>query len=390
LFRVYRWRGTKGKNLIMIKTITSITIGTIIFSIIATSASTGCYFTSTAGAEANIDAAKFNDLIRYSFECVDFKNVDQGSCNFIGGPELFNKWLIGHAGFNYMINNGCCLDYEKHDTAVYPKDNEVIPKEGTVLNPDLIKIYAGSNLKPSKPIVYFNAEGDIKEYVEPVNPVCCSNDSSTNPIGSTDIKINFNFTKFISRFSDRNGGDNGDISGIITIGYLNSYKYDNIPVKFTKEYILYQFGRELFKELGYLKPKNGFNSSEDSIRAASDSDENIMKSYYELNDIQKQILNMISPELTSEIETLVKSYNDLSKKYNKLLSEKAELEKQLDEIKVQNSKLIDGNNEKSKMIYELNSKIESLQNQINTINSAAAQPAAQKPPVEKGNEIFIK
>lgn len=369
----------------MIKTIAGITIGTLICSLVVTSSSTRSYFRSTASAEANVNAAQFSDLINYSFECVDLKNVNQGACSFIGGASLFNKWLLGHVGFNYAIDKGCYLDYEKKDTAIYPNDSGAIPEQEIIINPDLIKIYAGSSLKSSSPIIYFNVDGDIKEYIEHINPVYCTNNGSKDPIGSTDVKINFNLTKFINDVSKNIGKDSGDIDGTMTIGYLNSYKYEKIPVKFTKEYLLYQFGRELFEELGIINSKNGLcvqSNSQSFAKAASDSDqdsaENIIGSYYQLNDSQKQMLDMISPELTGEIEQLINSYNELSKKYNDLLSEKEQLEKQLVEMKDENSKLSDSNNEKSKDIDELKGEIEALNNQIEKLNSAAS-PSTQTP-----------
>lgn len=383
----------------MIKTIAGITIGTLICSLVVTSSSTRSYFRSTASAEANVNAAQFSDLINYSFECVDLKNVNQGACGFIGGTGLFNKWLLGHVGFDYKIDKGCYLDYEKHDTAIYPNNNGTIPEQGIIINPDLIKIYAGSILKSSSPIIYFNVDGDIKEYIEHINPVYCTNNGSNDPIGNTDVKINFNLAKFISDVSKNRGKDNGDIDGTMTIGYLNSYKYEKIPVKFTKEYLLYQFGRELFEELGIINSENGScaqSNSQSFAKAESDSNqdraENIIGSYYQLNDSQKQMLDMISPELTGEIEKLINSYNELSKKYNDLLSEKEQLEKQLDEMKDENSKLSDSNNEKSKDIDELKSEIESLNNQIEKLNSATS-PQTQNPSLptqdpsgEKDNE----
>lgn len=389
--RVYKRRRAKEKKLIMVKTIAGITIGTLICSLVVTSSSTRSYFRSTASAEANVNAAQFSDLINYSFECVDLKNVNQEACGF-AGAGLFNKWLIGHVGFEYTIDNGCYLDYEKDDTAIYPNTNGAIPQEGVVINPDLLKIYAGSSLKSSSPIIYFSVDGDIKEYIEHIGPVYCNNNGSNGPIGKTDVKINFNLAKFISDVSKNRGKDNGDIDGTITIGYLNSYKYEKIPVKFTKEYLLYQFGRELFQELGIINSKNvscAQSNSKSFAKAASDSNnddaENIMGSYYQLNDSQKQMLDMISPELTGEIEKLINSYNELLKKYNDLLSEKEQLEKQLDEMKDKNSKLNDSNNEMSKKIDELNIQIETLKNEIDKFNSAAS-PSAQNPSGEKDNK----
>jgi chaperonin cofactor prefoldin len=394
LRRVYKRRRAKEKKLIMIKTIAGITIGTLICSLVVTSSSTRSYFRSTASAEANVNAAQFSDLINYSFECVDLKNVNQGACGFIGGADLFNKWLIGHVGFDYEIDKGCYLDYEKHDTAIYPNNNGAIPEQGIIINPDSIKIYAGSSLKSPSPIIYFSVDGDIKEYIEHIGPVYCTNNGSKDPIGKTDVKINFNLAKFISDVSKNRGKDNGDIDGTMTIGYLNSYKYEKIPVKFTKEYLLYQFGRELFEELGIINSKNGLcaqSNSKSFAKAESDSDsskdsaESIIGSYYQLNDSQKQMLDMISPELTGEIEKLINSYNELLKKYNDLLSEKEQLEKQLDEMKDKNSKLNDSNNEMSKKIDELNIQIETLKNEIDKFNSAAS-PSAQNPSGEKDNK----
>lgn len=322
-----------------IKTITVIALGTIFCSIIGANSSTKCYFTSSANAEANVNAAQFSDLIKYSFECAELKNIKLDSCGLMEENDEFNKWLNAHKGFNYIIENGCYIDYEKSETDKYPNDNQEVPEEGIIVNPVSINIYAGTTLKALKPIVYFEVEGEIKDYISSLNPAYCNNTTASQShydnlrsIGSTNI--NLDFTKFINGYRD-------SIEGTITIGYLNSYKYERIPVKFTKGYILYSFGRELFRNTNCTKNK---------VKASSDFAEGILASYDNLNDNQRNMLDMISPELRGDIERLTARYDDL-------LCEKIKLENEVKSLKEQNIILSNENNKNEKKIDELNQAI---------------------------------
>ena len=284
------------KILLLIKTITGITIGTVIFSIITTSSLTTSYFISSANAEANVGVAQFKDLIKYSFQCVS-------------------------------LQNGKFLANVEDETVIYPTGDKEIPK--VIINPNLIRIFAGNDLKTSSPIVYFDVEGDIKNYIQPVNPVYYKK-GEENGINKSDININFNLEKFISD----NNISNKNITGTITIGYLNSYKYEKIPVEFTRQYLLYEFGKELFGNLNLIK-----NNGNDLKKADENASKKIIGSYYKLNDRQRKMIDMISPELVKEIEALINSHNDLIKKYDDLLVEKTNLEKELASTKSENSLL---------------------------------------------------
>lgn len=352
----------KRKETLIINTITGVTIGTIIGSFIAISPITSSYFFSSAKAEANVSVAQFKDLLKYSFKYADFQNVKLDSRANREEAEFFNEWLLGHKELNYKIEKGYFITYEEKETEVYPTDKIIIPEK--IINPKSIKIYAGNDLKISSPVVYFNIEGDIRNYIEPVNPVYYKKDGNVD-INKTDININFDFTKFVK---DCNSKIN-NITGTITIGYLNSYKYEKIPVEFTRQYLLYEFGRELFEKLN-SNESNGNEFYKEASNTGENTSKSIIGSYYRVNDNQKQMIDMISPELMEEIETLISSHNDLIKKYNDLLTEKSNLQKELEGIKNENSKLNEVKKGNEKNIEDLNTQINLLNSQIDKLKSS--------------------
>ena len=325
------------KILLLIKTITGITIGTVIFSIVATSPLTTSYFISSANAEANVRVAQFKDLIKYSFQCVS-------------------------------LQNGKFLATLEDETVIYPTDSKEIPK--IVINPNLIRIFAGNDLKTSSPVVYFDVEGDIKNYINPVNPVYYKK-GEENGINKSDIDINFNLEKFIS--DNNNNISNKNITGTITIRYLNSYKYEKIPVEFTRQYLLYEFGKELFGKLNLIK-----NNGNDLKKADENASKKIIGSYYKLNDRQSKMIDMISPELVREIEALINSHNDLIKKYDDLLVKKTNLEKELASTKSENSLLNKDKAGNAKAIESLNIQIDDPNTHIDKLKPIVTPSATDE------------
>lgn len=337
--RAERKRQAKERRELIIKIIAGITIGTVIGSFVGAIPVTSSYFKSSANVKANVGAAEFKDLIKYSFICEDLQNVKLDSSKNTGEDQLFNEWLLSHNQLNYKIDKDCFIDYKKKETNIYPTDKIKTPKK--VINPKSIKIYAGSNLKTSTPVVYFDIEGDIKNYIQPVSPVFYEKNGNNE----ADININLDYLKLVK--------DSDNVTGTITIGYLNSYKYEKIPIEFTRQYLLYEFGRELFTNL------NIKSTSNDTI-----------DSYLKINDNQKQMIDMISPELTQEIETLINSHNDLTTKFDDLSAAKTNLEKELAAAKKDNDKKIE---ELNTQIGQLNSEIEKLKPGMTTSDTATVE-----------------
>lgn len=370
-------------RIIMIKKIIGIILVIIICSAAFVSSATKSYFTSSANAQVNFSVAQFEELIKYSFNCASLENEKIISLDDYGARySLLNNWLISHDGFKYKIDSGCFLNcLENKETEKYPNNcNKTIADE-VIINPCSINIYSGDNLKIEKPVIYFDVKGDLKDYIEPISIVYCDNKLNQNDksqalnnnirnIGSTKIKVNLNFMRFINDCNSKYSGDR-NIKGSITIGYLNSYKSQDIPVEFTKEYLLYKVGREIFDEIYVTKAcpisplkidlrNNNKVVSTDNLKSSSENIEGIILGYCKLNDKQKQMLDLISPNLTTDIEKLINTYNDLSKKYNELSDKKAELEKELLNINSKNADLSTAIEDNQRQIDELKKEIESL------------------------------
>ncbi|EOD01698.1 coiled-coil domain-containing protein [Caldisalinibacter kiritimatiensis] len=260
-------------------------------------------------------------------------------------------------------------------------------------NPDKIILKKNDNLT-TYPIIYFQLEGDVKDYILHINPVKLEENEYTAPI---DVDVNlYQFIKLA--LSKKNS-----IKGKIKFKYLNEFIDEEREIEFSKAYLMDKFMAKIDKEEAQRKNRSNDESirkdfvkiikyvaqqikwqedinkdnkkqqkvSLNSVKKSEDSDKRFdMKNSsmlvqndverFELSNEQEEIINIITPKLLSHINSLYSTIEKLVSDLNDKIIKISELNCRIEEISTENEIL----NEEKTLIEESNEKLIDLVNQM--------------------------
>lgn len=104
-------------------------------------------------------------------------------------------------------------------------------------NPQYVKIDRADN-PYYEPIIYFSVEGEVKEYIEPINPVRMDDRVKIQPISA-----NVSLPEFL-RLAERKS----PVRGQIRVKHLNGFIDKGMDIEFTSQYLIDRFLEDIRRD----------------------------------------------------------------------------------------------------------------------------------------------